>query len=425
MAIFAVAGVLPLIATIAISAQSPTATEELQMLQEQLRRAHVAGDAAAYLDDARRMHDFLNGSPASILQLMSAEAFAEHTEDALRSLTQFIRMSQSNEDVLKAKQFDALRESPQYSKIHEGMIANMASISAASKAFTLSHEGLIPEDIDYDRATKRFYISSVISKKIFAIDMNGRSTVFATSPDKWPMMALKVDEQRHLLWATEVAIDGFVFSPQKDWGRSAVLVYDLRSGKLRHRIEGPAHAALGDMTLTADGDVVVSDGDHGGIYRVSRTGETITRLDTGDFISPQTAAISADGLHLFVPDYLRGIGILDLKTKHVSWIPMEGRYALNGIDGLYLSGRTLIGTQNGASPERVIRFELDPSLSHVMSESIIERATPTLGDPTHGVIVGRDFYYIANSGWDALDDHGNVKPGRIMPEAIVMRARAF
>lgn len=34
-----------------------------------------------------------------------------------------------------------------------------------------------------------------------------------------------------------------------------------------------------------------------------------------------------------------------------------------------------------------------------------------LGDPTHGGIAGDFFYYIANSGWDALDDHGNLKTG--------------
>jgi hypothetical protein len=100
---------------------------------------------------------------------------------------------------------------------------------------------------------------------------------------------------------------------------------------------------------------------------------------------------------------------------------MDGRYALSGIDGLYLFGRTLIATQNGTSPERVVRFELDRSLSHVESESILERATPTLGDPTHGVIVDGRFYYIANSGWDTMDEHGKPKEGTTMSEAFVMR----
>jgi hypothetical protein len=45
----------------------------------------------------------------------------------------------------------------------------------------------------------------------------------------------------------------------------------------------------------------------------------------------------------------------------------------------------------------------------------------TLGDPTHGVIIGNDFYYIANSGWDVIDDQGNLKPGAQPSNAMIMR----
>ena len=102
---------------------------------------------------------------------------------------------------------------------------------------------------------------------------------------------------------------------------------------------------------------------------------------------------------------------------------MSGTHALSGIDGLYLDGRTLIATQNGTSPERVIEFALDPSLARIESETILERATPTLGDPTHGVVIGGDFYYIANSGWDTLDDHGARNSGAHPTAPLLMKAR--
>jgi hypothetical protein len=117
--------------------------------------------------------------------------------------------------------------------------------------------------------------------------------------------------------------------------------------------------------------------------------------------------------------------LLDLKTKHVDWIPMEGKHALSGIDGLYALGNTLIATQNGTSPERVVRFAMAAAETRVLSESIIERATPTLGDPTHGVVVGGYFYYIANSGWNVLDEHGNLLEGKSLPISSVMRAKVI
>jgi len=237
------------------------------------------------------------------------------------------------------------------------------------------------------------------------------------------MLAIKIDSRRRVLWATEVALDGFATVAKEDWGRSAVLQYDLRSGKLKHRIEGPSKAALGDMALDANGDAIVSDGEHGGVYRVNGSTQQIQRIDGGDFVSPQTPAVLSDGRHILVPDYVRGIGVLDIHDKRVMWIPMEGRYVLSGIDGLYAFGDTLIATQNGSSPERVVRFTVDQAKSRILSESVIERATPTLGDPTHGVVVGDYFYYLANSGWDALDDHGVVIKGKTLTAPIVMRAK--
>ena len=403
-------------------AAQPTAIERLQTIRENLRKAHAEKNAADYLRNAVTMYDFLNGSPNSILQLTVAQLFAGKEYDAVQSFSQFVRMGQSNEVVFRSKQFDGLRAAQRYPTLHAEMVANTASASIATKVFGLSDTDLLPEDIDYDAATKLFYITSVLKKEIIAVDMVGNARVFASAPDRWPMMAVKIDAQRHLLWATEVALDGLSWSPSEDWGRSAILLYDLKTGKLLSRIEGPAQAALGDMALTTQGDPVLSDGDRGGVYRVRRETQHIERLDAGDFISPQTPSMLPDGERMLVPDYVRGVGILNLKTKQVSWIPTEGRYALSGIDGLYLLGRTLIAIQNGTSPERVVRFELDRSFYKVESESIIERGTPTLGDPTHGVVVAGSFYYIANSGWDVMDEHGKQKPGASMSEALLMRA---
>jgi hypothetical protein len=418
----ATAAILPAV-LFAQVAQPPPAIDEFARLQGELRRAHEGGNAAAYLGTSQSMYSFLNGSPRATLQLMSAETFAGKPDEALHSFGQFVAMGQANEEVLKAKSFDPLRGLPGYQSIHASMAANTAATSAAGEVFPLPSTARIPEDIDYDPQTRHFYISTVLGKQILQVNMAGRTQLFASAPDQWPMMALKVDSRRHVLWATEVALDGFAAAAKADWGRSAILQYDLHSGKLLQRIEGPPKTALGDMALDANGDAIVSDGDHGGVYLVSGRTQQIQRIDGGDFVSPQTPAVLSDGRHILVPDYVRGVGVLDLDTKHVVWIPMAGEHALTGIDGLYAVGNTLIATQNGTSPERVVRFTVDQAKSRILSESVIERATSTLGDPTHGVVVGDYFYYLANSGWDVLDDHGVVKEGKTLTAPIVMRAK--
>ena len=230
---------------------------------------------------------------------------------------------------------------------------------------------------------------------------------------------LKIDSKRRRLWVTEVGLNGFVSIPKEKWKTSTILIYDIDSGRLVRRIEGPPNTTFGDMVLTPQGDALASDND-GGIYRISRATWKIERLDSGEFISPQTAAVSSDGLNAYIPDYLRGVAVMNLRTKEIRWIDPNG-HALNGIDGLYIRGRHLFATQNGTSPERVIRFDLDSSGSRIESESVIERATPTLGDPTHGVVLNGFFYYIANSGWDTLNDDGTTKSGSISSKAHLMK----
>jgi hypothetical protein len=52
---------------------------------------------------------------------------------------------------------------------------------------------------------------------------------------------------------------------------------------------------------------------------------------------------------------------------------------------------------------------------------VVERATPTLGDPTHGVFVDADFFYIANSGWNGIDERGVISSSTHLSPAIIMR----
>ncbi|HEY6621043.1 MAG TPA: hypothetical protein VIY68_15965, partial [Steroidobacteraceae bacterium] len=133
------------------------------------------------------MYLFLNGSPHAALQLMSAESLAQRPDEALRSFAQFVAMGQADPQVLEAKSFDPLRGLPKYQSIYAGMAANAATKSMASEIFRLQVTARIPEDIDYDPETKLFYISTVLGKQILQVDMAGRTKLFVSAPDQWPM----------------------------------------------------------------------------------------------------------------------------------------------------------------------------------------------------------------------------------------------
>lgn len=407
-----------------ISAQSaPTAVEELAQLRKQAHEARVGGDHRGYLEAAIKVRSLLNDSPGAIESTALGYAELNEKDHALAALEEFAEMGQADDSLLAGedKIFISLHNLSEYKAILEHFRKNKTAVERSESAFTLADAGLIPEDIDFDPQSKTFLITSVLEKKIVRVSSSGQLSAFASSPNGWPMLAIKVDAKHKLVWATEVALDGFTSAPKDDWGKSAVLCFDLYTGALRNRIEGPPHSALGDLALTDAGVPIVSDGTGGGVYKVERG--QLTLINGKEFISPQTAVVLPGGKLAAVPDYTRGIGILDLKTGSVRWLNHEGgaKVALNGVDGLYFAAGALILTQNGTSPERVVRMKLDQSQTKVVSEDVIERSTATLGDPTHGVVVGDWFYYIANSGWDVLDEHGDVKPGEKLSPGRVMR----
>lgn len=403
------------------SSDPATAIQRLDQFRAAARDARARSDWVAYRVAAGQIKTLLNSSPQSVLELARAQMHGGNEAAALVEINTYVRMGQSSEVVEKLPDFEPLRQKQTFDSVRASLAANRQPVARSTVAFHIPDAGLLPEDIDFDPASKRFFISSVLQRRIVSTTGEGLLVEFARSPSGWPMLALKIDTPRQRLWATEVALDGFASVAEADHGKSAVVCYDLKSGKLLSRIEGPRASALGDLALAADGSVIVSDGERGGLYRLEPGKEVLERLDRGEFISPQTIVVAPDGVHLYVPDYVRGLGVLDLATKQVRWLPAAGRFALDGVDGLYRMGGQFIAVQNGTSPERVVRFSTDAAVTKILAEQVIERATATLGDPTHGVIAGDAFYYIANSGWDALNPDGSVKSGVTMTEAVVMK----
>ena len=302
-----------------------------------------------------------------------------------------------------------LRGRADFKAVMAAMAANKTPVGHATTVSTLDDPDLLTEDVAYDPTDRTFYVSSIHRRKIVAISAAGARTTFATT--ELAPMALVVDAKHHTLWASVAGMAQAEGHQPADTGRSGVLRYDLTTRKLIAHydlpVDGTQHV-LGDMTLDASGNAIVSDGAGGGVYAIDRERGALSALiPPGTFNSPQNPAVAPNG-RVLVADYSMGVATIDPATHAVSWIAHADTVAMNGIDGMYLVGHVLYAIQNGTNPERVTRFVLDPDLRRVVTWSVVERATPGLGDPTHGVVVGNDFVFIANSGWDRFGDDGHI-----------------
>jgi hypothetical protein len=426
-------------------APPPAAWEEAQ---HRAREAHDAGDFQAYRSRIQRLFELLSGHPDTVWAMAKAEALLGHPAAALDWLNAYAAMGLTH-DFAAEVDLVGLRQVDGFAAARSRIDANRRPVSRSVRAFSLADPNLLPEDIAYDAGARRFLISSVREAKIVAVDARSgvaRDFVPAGRDGIWGMLALAVDERRGVLWATTAGMpQARGYRADADLGHSAVLRYQLATGKLlkRYDLPPPPHfrkpprgsragavvvppaereRVLGDMTVATNGDVFVSEAVTGAVYAIRHGGDALEFLVApGIFASPQTPAVTPDGRRLLVADYDRGIGIVDLASRAVTWMGHPREVAVHGIDGMYLAGDSLIAVQNGTEPHRVVRLVLDPSLTRVLRWEALESNSPGLGEPTHGTFVGKDFFFIANSGWDQLAEDGSLKPGAAMTPAAVLR----
>ena len=387
-------------------------TPRWRALNQTAREAVQSKDYAKLRATLLELRPLIPGNPRIAYNLAASEAMLGNREAALAALGDWAAMGLVY-DVAADNDFAPLRKAPEFQRIVERVAASQQPVAGASIAFSLLTRDLLPEDITYDPKTRRFFISSV--RKGIIVTADGRE--FARSP--WPVLALRVDPARRLLWATTGYVPHGESVKDSDKDKTALFAFDLDSGAQKKRIESPVPGLLGDMTISRRGDLYVSEGIHGAVLQLKAGANTFERLDVeGEFPSPQTPALSADEKILYVPDYLRGIAAMRLDTRKVEWLQPAPGIALSGIDGLYVRGGSFIAVQNGTTPARIIRFSLD-----LRNQEVLEANTPRLGEPTHGTFVGDEFYFLANSGWNEYGQDGKKKDGAPGVESEVRKLK--
>ena len=149
---------------------------------------------------------------------------------------------------------------------------NREPVVAGKVAFELPEPDLLVEGIAYDPADRVFYVGSVHQAKLLRVTPKGEVSEFAGSGTQgWAPLGLRVDPERRALWVASAAVPQTAGYSASDSGRSAILRYDLRSGRLAKRYEVPADGtphAIGDLIVSREGDVYASDSRAPVLYRV-------------------------------------------------------------------------------------------------------------------------------------------------------------
>ncbi len=388
-------------------------------------KAYQEKSFSAFLDNMKLAAELRPNHPRLMYNLAVAYALNNKPTEAiawLRKTTEMGLIFPASKD----QDLDSLRNLPEFNEVLKRFEENKAPKISSTPAFTVAEKDLIPESVAYDEREKVFYLSSVYKRKILAITQSGDVKVFAGESDGlWSVMGMKVDATRRLLWVCTTSHQQMTNFVAEDKGKTAILKYDLKTGKLLAKyspLDKTKPHWLGDLAINSEGDVFATDSITPAVH-VLRNGasELETFVEGEPFVSPQGLDFTRDQRQLFVADYSKGIFLIDLKTKRVN--PIASNFTLLGIDGLYAYKDTLICIQNGVNPQRIIKLTLNSDLARFDRFETIEANNPVFDEPTLGVLVKDVFYFVANSQWGAIDQKGQLAPPEKLKDPTILKVK--
>lgn len=394
-----------------------------RIAEKQAVADYQAKNFPAFLENIKKTNDLRPNHSRLIYNLAVAYALNGKNDDALNSLERLAKMGLVFQ-IEKDQNFKNLAVDEKFKMIQQQMNQNRQPLNNSKKAFSLNQKELITESIAYNPQSKTFYISSIHQRKIISITSNGEETDFSTESDGlWSVSGMKVDEKRQILWVCSSVFPQMKGFKKDDDGKSGIFKYDLKTGKLLNKYllsnESEKHA-LGDLVLNKQGDVFATDSISPYIYFIDSKSDKLEVFIKSDlFSSLQGLTFAPDEKTIFVADYGKGIFKLDMQNKTINQLKPASNITLLGLDGLYFHNAKLIGIQNGINPQRVVSFKLDHSANEIIDYNLLEANHIDFNEPTLGVIIGDELFYIANSQWELVNEKAELQIEKLKNPVIL------
>ena len=349
--------------------------------------------------------------PSLKYNVAAMQSLTGNTESALKELSAVARMG-----LLYSPEHDSdfvsLWNTPRFQNIVNMFRHNSERTGTPDVVFTMKERGLVTEGIAYDSASGSFFIGCVRTRCIIERTKLGKERFFSRASDSlWGVLGMKVDNSRRLLWAVTSTLPQMEGYSSEMGGRTAVVLYDLQTGRLIKKFEPDGSHTFGDLTLDHKGNVYVTDSRSPDIYRILLHSDTLELFySSPEFVSLQGISFSDDDSHLYVSDYARGIFVIDPDTRNARLTPPLNDETLLTLDGLYYYKGTLIASQNNVNPNRIVRIQLSPDEEFCTRLLVLEANNSACAEPTLGTVIGNEFYFIGTSGWSNVSDAGIIDP---------------
>ncbi|MEO1135356.1 MAG: hypothetical protein AAFW68_01955, partial [Pseudomonadota bacterium] len=315
--------------------------------------------------------------------------------------------------------FEQLTALQAFAAIAEQMAQNAEPAGAPSNTVEFPRADLLPEAIAYDRK-KNLYIGSVRTGEILSASHEGGALT--------PIAAAQagifdIEIRGDTIWA---AVNNQLAYERADPDEpfASVMAFNKKTGAPMREIRATQPDALfGDLEVAKDGTLYVSDSTTPRIFSMAADGQNLEiYAEDPRFVNLQGIALDEKSRRLFVADYLGGLFVVNIQTGSVTALENDADAHLGGIDGLYFFQGDLIGVQNGSTPRRIVRIDLNEQATAVTSLTTLHSNLDGWTEPTHGAVLGNAFHYIATSNWPLYDETWAVREGVELAPLRIMTA---
>ncbi|MGB0513682.1 MAG: hypothetical protein ACPGJE_02440, partial [Wenzhouxiangellaceae bacterium] len=420
---------LLLVAPVDAPAQTRAESENIPGLMTEAAEAYAAQDHVRWAKALEQLHSLRPYNYDFMRQLVMAHALNGDTNKAFSMMLQMQQQGLA-EDWDQIEQVESLRSYPLYSHLRDLMRDAQNPFGGANTEWRIPPRTAMPEALAHDSETGRTFVGTVRDGKILVRAPGSAELTEFASPDTveglQAVFALHADAERGHLWVATGSVSQFRDHRASDFGRTALIKLGLAEGKKlgEYRVlpDGVPHL-LGAIDLASDGTVYAADTLTPVVYRLM-PGDERPQILTGNpmFTGLRGLALSEDETRLYLSDYDLGVFFLELGDEIKGYrLGAPDTLNLGGIDGVYQWQDSLIVIQNGVSPQRVLRLDLDESGRTVESIAAIAVAQPEFDTPTFGTLAGDDLLFLAGSHWQHVSAVGRPYDPPLPPVAV-MRA---
>lgn len=300
-------------------------------------------------------------------------------------------------------------------------------------AFTVPEKDLLPENVAYDSSNGTFYIGSTRKGKIIKRTKEGiyQDFVKPQQDGLHMIIGMKVDPIRKHLWVCSSGgnnLIGYTRNDKKEGRPSGIFKYDLTTGKLIKKywidIPGEVHF-FNDITLDTSGNIYATHMfSKPIIYTIQKDEDRLKVLtNLSEIRYPNGITISDDNTYLFIA-CTEGVARMHIKTGEKEILQCTDGIKVTeekSIDGLYFYKNSLISIQpDGNSVRKLI---LNTEQNTITKEILIEYNHPMMNNPTTGVLIENELYYIANAQFGSFNKDGSLFTMEKLYEPTVLKVK--